>query len=148
MVTGTLSALRILAALPGPGASFDQTFRDGGNISLARRLIESDQLLFENDFCDEAEKVRLIGGELASRIHVAIARNPEETFLDISEWKNKQVRVLMIEVMRFTEQSYQRYLDSEMRMVGDARAAVQTAGAKIYTLSDREDRPPFAASLG
>ena len=138
MVTGTLSALRILGALPGPGPTVDQTFTDAGNISLARRLIESDQLLFENDFCDEAEKVRLIGGELVSRIHAAIARNREGNYLDISEWKNKQVHVLMIEVMRFSQQSYQRYLDSEMRMVRDARAAVQRAGAKVYTLSERE----------
>jgi hypothetical protein len=61
-------------------------------------------------------------------------RNPEKSYLDISEWKNKQVQVLMVEVMQFTQQSYQRYLDSEMRMVRDARAMVQAAGAKIYTL--------------
>jgi hypothetical protein len=72
MVTGTLSALRILAGLPGPGPTFDQTFADARNISLARRFIESDQLLSENDFLDEAEKVGAIGGELVSRIHAAV----------------------------------------------------------------------------
>ncbi len=138
MVTETLSALRILTALPGPGPRFDQTFADARSISLARLFIESEQLLFENDFRDEAEKVGVIRGELVSRIHAAVARNAAETYLDISEWKNKQVQVLMIEVMRFSKQSYQRYLDSEMRMVGDARAGVQTAGTKIYMLSELE----------
>ena len=138
MVTETLSALRILTALPGPGPRFDQTFADARSISLARLFIESEQLLFENDFRDEAEKVGVIRGELVSRIHAAVARNAAETYLDISEWKNKQVQVLMIEVMRFSQQSYQRYLDSEMRMVGDARAGVQTAGTKIYMLSELE----------
>src|SRR4029077_4446327 len=64
LVAHTLSALRILTALPGPGPRVDQTFQDAGDIPLARRFIESEQLLFENDFLDEAEKVRVIGGEL------------------------------------------------------------------------------------
>jgi hypothetical protein len=138
MVTDILSALRILNALPGPGRTFDQTFIDARNISWARLFIESEQLLFENEFCNEAEKVGVIRGELVSRIHAAVMRNPPETYLDISEWKNKQVHVLMIEVMRFSQQSYQRYLRSEMRMVEDRRAEVQAEGAKVCTLSERE----------
>jgi hypothetical protein len=105
---------------------------------LARLFIESEQLLFENDFRDEAEKVGVIRGELVSRIHAAIARNPDGAYLDISEWKNKQVQVLMIEVMRFSQQSYQRYLDAEMRMVRDARANFHSEGAKIHSLADCE----------
>jgi hypothetical protein len=138
LVAQTLSALRILTALPGPGPRVDQTFQDAGSISVARRLIESEQLLFENGFLDEAEKVQKIWGELASRVHVAVSRNPENTFLDISGWKNKQVRVLMIEVMRFSEKSYERYLDREMWMVRDAQAQLLAKGAKIHPLSQSE----------
>jgi len=121
MVTDTLSALRILTALPGPGPIFDQTFADAGDISLARRLIESEQLLFENDFPNEAEKVRIISDELVFRIHAAVLANPAGVCLDISEWKNRQIKILMIEVMRFSKESYERYLQSEMAMVTDAR---------------------------
>jgi len=134
MVTHTLSALRILSALPGPGQTFDQTFVDAGNIPLARRFIESEQLLFENSFIDEAEKVRIIGDELVSRIHAGVRANPANTFLDISEWKNEKVRILMTDVMRFSEESYQRYLEREMQMVRDARTIYAQRGCTIHSL--------------
>jgi hypothetical protein len=101
--------------------SFDQTFADAGDISLARRLIESEQLLFENDFPNEAEKVRIISDELVFRIHAAVLANPAGVCLDISEWKNRQIKILMIEVMRFSKESYERYLQREIAMVTDAR---------------------------
>jgi hypothetical protein len=134
MVTGRLSALRILTALPGPGPIFDQTFADAGDIPLARRLIESEQLLFENDFPNEAEKVRIISDELVCRIHAAVLANPAGAYLDISEWKNGQVKVLMVDVMRFSKESYQRYLQREMQMVNDARNDCVKQGHRIHSL--------------
>ena len=79
----------------------------------------------------------MIRGELVSRIHAAVLRNPENTYLDISAWKNKQVQILMIEVMRFSLQSYQRYLDREICMVNEARARFHKTGARIHPLSER-----------
>ncbi|SRR6266487_4327914 len=134
MVTHTLSALRILTALPGPGPTFDQTFADAGNIPLARRLIESEQLLFENGFLAEAENVKIIGDELVARIHAGVMANPPNNYLDISEWKNQKVKILMIDVMRFSDQSYQRYLEREMQMVRDARDICAKAGHSIRLL--------------
>jgi hypothetical protein len=138
LVAQTLSALRILGALPGPGPRVDQTYHDAGSIPFARRLIESEQLLFENGFVEEAEKVRAMWNELVSWVQMAIFQNPENTYLDISEWKNKQVEVLMVEVMRFSNESYRRYLDREMSMVKDARTRVSRLGAKIHSLTEFE----------
>jgi hypothetical protein len=143
MVTDTLSALRILGAVPGPGPVFDQTFADERNISLARRFIESEQLLFENSFVAEAESVRIIGSELLREIHVAILNNPVKAYLDISEWKNRKVRVLMIEVMRFSEESYERYLERELQMVGQERTRQARAGYEIRTFPMRSVSAQF-----
>ena len=134
MVTETLSSLRILSALIGPGPRFDQTFQDANSIPLARRLIEAEQLLFENGFIDEANKVRSIGDQLVQRVYTGVRTNPNNAFLEISSWKNRQIRVLMIEIMRFSEESYQRYLDREMGMVRDALTNHRAAGAVIRAM--------------
>jgi hypothetical protein len=47
-----------------------------------------------------------------------------------SKWKNKQLRVLMIEVMRFSEYSYQRYLNREVRMVTEKNCFSWRSSAK------------------
>jgi hypothetical protein len=135
MVIQLLSALRIFSALPGPGKKFDQTTRDAAGIDLTRLFIESEQVLFENGFEDEAAKVGSIGQELDQKVYPAIRANASMEHLDAVDWKNQSVRVLMIDVMHFKEASYQRYLRTEMNMVESARAKILRESRTIRKLT-------------
>jgi hypothetical protein len=111
-----LSAMRILTAVPGPGPRFDQTFVDGRTISWARQIIETEQVLFENEFLQEADTVRCIGEEL-QQVHGVIQRQAKGVCTDISEWKDRVVFRLMIEVMHFRSGAYERYKSREGELV-------------------------------
>jgi hypothetical protein len=130
MVSPMLSALRILTAVPGPGARFDQTFEPPGSIGIARMLIESEQLVFERGFQQEANLIKGIGDELNS-IYTEIRNNTSNAHLDISTWKDEVIRTVMIAVMRFSEESYNRYKETESGMVINKINAVRNEGQHV-----------------
>jgi len=133
LATSALSSLRILTALPGPGPATDQTFRGDGGLPLWRAFLEGEQLLFENSFLKEADIVRAIAHDLGHLIQPACSRIPPGSFLDITEWKDKRVRTLMIDVMQFTGESYSRYLETERELVQGYKAN-HCRGAAILSL--------------
>jgi hypothetical protein len=127
-----LSAMRVLTAVPGPGPKFDQTFVSTAQISWARNLIELDLVLFENGFVDEAATVKRIGSELHLQIHALIARNAPNEHTDISAWKNGVVKTLMLDVMRFSADAYDRYYTEESRLIRQHRSEVMALGAPHF----------------
>ncbi|NQU11656.1 hypothetical protein HQ590_12755 [bacterium] len=149
MMSPLLSTLRFLNALPGPGPTFDQTFESAGRIPVTRLLIEAEQTLFENGFLCEAEHLLRIQDEL-ERVYNAIRslsrlETGRKEHLDISAWKNQTIRTLMIDVMRFGESSYRRYVERESAMVGARRKELQTAAATVVPFDERGvalDAPP------
>jgi hypothetical protein len=130
MLSPTLSALRLLTAVPGPGVSVDQTFEPPGGIGIARMLIESEQLLFEREFQQEADMIKAIGSELES-IYMEIRSNALNAYLDISTWKDEIIRTVMIDIMRFNEESFNRYKTTESRMVENKITAVKDQGRGV-----------------
>ena len=135
MMSPLLSTLRILNAIPGPGPRFDQTFEDPGRIPVTRLLIEVEQTLFENKFPLEADHLVRIQGQL-ERVFDSIKiipRPPPQVYLDISNWKNQTIRTLMLGVMKFSEESYSRYLNRESAMVQSKLEELRTAGAQVIT---------------
>lgn len=135
MMSPLLSTLRILTALPGPGPRFDHTFEHDGRISLTRILIEAEQTLFENGFRFEAEQLLCIGGEL-ERVYDSIRVSAQSAYLDISKWKNQRIRTLMVVVMRFTEESYRRYLRKESEMVQARLKELETSGTQVIQFKE------------
>ena len=127
-----LSAMRILTAVPGPGAAFDQSFVSATQISWARNLIELDLVLFENGFVEEATTVKRIGSELHQQVHALIARNAPNEHADISAWKNGVVKTLMMDVMRFSAESYDRYFAEESHLIRQHRLEVMARGAPHF----------------
>jgi len=134
MMSPLLSTLRILNALPGPGPCFDQTFATAGKIPITRLLIEAEQSLFEHGFQSEADQLLRIKDEL-ERVCVKIYSNAPTSHLDISNWKNQKIRTLMIDIMRFSEVSYQRYFATESAMVQSRHGELRGAGATVIPLS-------------
>lgn len=133
MATEFLSTVRLITAVPGPGKALDQTFRTAGHIPVSRLLIEVEQTLFENDFRDEADLVRRIGQDIR-RVEGLMATNPYDTYLDISAWKNRSVKELMLNLMKFSEESFTRYEAVEQAMVTAKLKRLQ--GSRIVTCSD------------
>jgi hypothetical protein len=130
MVSGVLTSIRILTALPGPDASFDQTFHSSAGIPLTRTLIESEQLLFERGFREEADSINKIRGELTS-LYRDIEKNQTAEYLDISKWKNGAIHTVMCGVMRFSEESYERYRNTESLMVNDRISEIVERGERV-----------------
>jgi hypothetical protein len=130
MMEHVLSTLRILTAVPGPGSQVDKTFESDGSIGVIRMLIEAEQLLFERGFKKEANIILEIQLELRE-IYNAIHANGENVHLDISVWKDAMVRSVMLIVMRFSEESYGRYLVTETQMVKDRCAYLKAIGRVI-----------------
>ena len=133
MVSPLLSRLRVVSALPGPGPRFDQTMFSEGKIPLTRLIIEAEQTLFENEFLREANQMRDFQNEMES-VYRRIEQTPEGAHLDISDWKNGWVQKLMVDIMRFKDSSFARYMETEMKMVNDAKAEIVAAKGRILTL--------------
>ncbi len=143
MMSPLLSTFRILSALPGPGPHFDQTFENAGRIPLTRLLIEAEQTLFENGFLCEAEQLLRMQDQL-ERVYGIIRSNAPTAFLNISNWKNHGTRLLMIDIMRFSEESYQRYLAREEAMVHSKLEKLRTAGTQVIILKQCVVEPVVA----
>jgi hypothetical protein len=116
MMQTVLTDLRLLTALIGSVG--DITFNPPGRVNVTRMLIEADQLLFERRFKKEADTIRQIGAELEA-IYGEMSALGTNQVLDISAWKHSAVRSLMIDVLRFSEDSYERYKIKESSMVSD-----------------------------
>jgi hypothetical protein len=130
MMEHVLSALRILTAMPGPGSQVDKTFESEGRIGIIRTLIEAEQLLFERGFRREANIVLGIHSELL-RIYDEIHQNQQNEHLDISGWKNAMVKSVMLEVMRFSKESYERYLATETKLIKERCAYLKSIDCTI-----------------
>ena len=111
-----LSALRILSALP---LKLDQTFEtpNGNNINLTRLSMELELTLFDNQFLEEADILKLIISDLDNLVCPFVDNNQTGQQVNISSWKNQAVKILMISIMHFSSASYQRYFDRENEMV-------------------------------
>ena len=134
MVSSLLSRLRIVTALPGPGPKFDQTMFSEGKIPLTRLIIEAEQTLFENEFLQEANQMRDFQNEMEN-VYRRIEQTPQGAHLDISDWKNGWVQKLMVDIMRFKDASSARYMETEMRMVNDAKTKIVATKGTILTLN-------------
>jgi len=134
MVAEMLSRFRVLSALPGPGPKFDQTFESAGRIPLTRLLIEADQVLFENEFLEEANAINGIYTELET-VYDQIKGNAPGEHRDISPWKNATVKTIMLDIMRFSQKSYERYLKMESDMVNREKERLKGSGAQVTQLS-------------
>jgi hypothetical protein len=130
MMSPLLSTLRILNALPGPGPRFDQTFESAGRIPVTRLLIEAEQTLFENGFLHEADHLSRIRDELEC-VYSGIRSTEQSACLNISHWKNQTIRLVMINIMRFSDESYQRYWTKESGMVQSRLEELRAAGAHV-----------------
>jgi hypothetical protein len=134
MMSPLLSTLRILTALPGPGPRFDQTFESTGRIPVARLLTEAEQTLFENGFVFEADHLLCIQDEL-EQVYTSHRSTPPAAHLNISDWKNKTIKLVMVEIMRFSEESYQRYLVRESAMVQAKLGEFAAARPQVVVVS-------------
>ena len=120
LMNETLAVLRILNALPGPGINFDQTFRNERQIDLTRILLETEQVLFENEFIEEADLTKNIYDEVDLGVYQNLKNNHDpHQYLNISEWKNRIIKIVMKDIMRFSDQSFERYFSRETQMVED-----------------------------
>lgn len=134
-LNNSLSAMRILTALPGPGPnSFDQTYFLGNNIPITRVLIETRQILFENGFFKESKQFEKIIEELIS-IYRKIEIIPANTHLNISEWKNQIIRLLMIDILNFTNESFTEYVKSEDALIAEAMVHIYRRQHKIEAIT-------------
>lgn len=113
-----LSSLRILNAIPGPGSHMDHTFRDSRSLDLTRILIETEQILFENEFIQEANLIKAIKNDLEGEIYEMIRNNNDSNkYIDISLWKDKVIQKVMFEILRYSVESYDRYFETEHGMI-------------------------------
>lgn len=137
MMMPLLSALRILTAIIGPGPNFDQTFRDAGYVPLPRLLIEAEQLLFENGFVHESNRLNAVHESFTQRLIPTILKIPSIQHLDISIWKNRVVEIVMLEIMRYSPASFARYFAVESQMVSghikQVAASFAQPGAGVYS---------------
>ena len=139
-----LSHMRILNALPGPGSSFDRTFEDAGRIPITRLLIEAEQTLFENGFSREANDLVRIQEQL-EHVYISIRSTALSAHLNISTWKNQTIKLLMIDIMRFSQESYQRYSDRETAMVESKVRQLISDGFEVIPFTECRvvpDPPP------
>lgn len=96
-------------------------------------MIEAEQTLFENGFRGEADRLLHIQGQL-ERVYDSlrnIPKPPQQVHLDISNWKNQTIRQLMVDIMRYDEESYRRYLNRESAMVQSELQKLRTAGTEV-----------------
>ncbi|MFA6544546.1 MAG: hypothetical protein WCS99_08985 [Limisphaerales bacterium] len=133
LMAGILSRFRIATALPGPGPSFDRSMFGEGQIDLTRLFIELDQTLFDNEFLSEADHVRKLQTDL-EKVYLQIKQTPPDAHLDISNWKNGWVQRLMIDILHFKGASFARYMETETRMVNDAKTNIGATKGRILTL--------------
>lgn len=120
LMNETLAVLRILNAIPGPGTHFDQTFRNERQVDLTRILLETEQVLFENEFIVEADLIKKIYDEVELEVYQNLKNNhDQQQYLNISKWKNRVIKTVMKDIMRFSEESYDRYFTRETKMVFD-----------------------------
>lgn len=131
MVNEVLTNLRILNALPH---NFDTTFQGRNGILVTRVLIETEQVLFENEFFSEAAIINSIYRELETKISTSIRKLPDSTFLNISESKNSMIKRIMIEIMRYSLKSYNKYLETETEMVDERIKEIERASQSIRNL--------------
>ena len=118
LTQNTLSALRILSALP---SKLDQTFENpnGNNINLSRLFMELELVLFENQFLSESNKIALLIADLNNTVCPFVHHKITSHSVNISDWKNLAVKILMLDIMQFSKESYARYLRQEMQMVNE-----------------------------
>lgn len=115
LVNNLLSNFRVLNALP---YHFDKSFSNEREMDITRQIIETEQALFENEFIAEADILKKIFQE-TDLMYSALKRKDKERYLNISSWKNKVVGTIMLDIMYFKKESYDRYLSRESDMVNN-----------------------------
>lgn len=115
LVNNLLSNFRILNALP---YHFDISFRNEREMDITRQIIETEQTLFENEFLAEADILNELYKE-TEMVYDALRKKDNNHYLNISDWKNKIVRTVMLDIMHFKKESYDRYWLRESKMVSD-----------------------------
>jgi hypothetical protein len=107
----------------------DQTFEhpNGNGINLTRLFIELELVLYDNLFLKEADIIKAIMSDLENLVCPFILKNVSSGIQsNISDWKNKAVKLIMINIMQFKEDAYQRYLSTEMLMVNNELSILNT----------------------
>jgi hypothetical protein len=136
--TQYLSALRILSGLP---VNLDETFENsmGNRINLTRLFMELELILMDNEFKEEAEIVSAIVQDLDELICPFV--NSPIGKKDISEWKKLAVRLMMLDVMRFSIEAYEKYqiledkwVQVELRNIKSKLKSVDLDQSKVYKL--------------
>jgi hypothetical protein len=130
MMQHVLTTLRVLSAVPGPGPHRDLTFSPPEEIDVTRMLIETGLLLFERGFREEADIVQAIKDEL-ELVYLEINANQPKEHLNISTWKDAMIHSVMVNVMRFSEESYGPYKMVESTMVSNRVDELQRDGFTI-----------------
>lgn len=132
----TQNQLSVLRILSGLSTGLDQTFNNpnGNGINMTRLFMELELILFDHQFLDEAIQVNSIMNDLDKIVCPFVHNNRIGNPVNISEWKNKAVKILMINVMRFTNDSYQRYFSQEMAMVNTKLNKLKENGIVPETL--------------
>ncbi|MBL7889719.1 MAG: hypothetical protein JNL24_09205 [Bacteroidia bacterium] len=118
-----ISALRVVSGKP---TKLDYTFENpfGNGINLTRSFMELELVLFENTFIREAEIIHCIWQDLT-----AVCQNINNNAgieSNITEWKNEAIKLFMIYIMRYSSDSYSKYLQQE---------GVHTTGTKRIELA-------------
>jgi hypothetical protein len=133
LVTNLLSNFRVLNSLP---FHFDTSFRNEREMDITRQIIETEQALFENEFLAEADILNKIYQE-TEMVYDALKQKDNTKYLNISDWKNKIVQTIMLDIMHFKKESYNRYLTRESKMVSDRILEINNEkyGRTIVTLN-------------
>jgi hypothetical protein len=111
-----LSALRILSGLP---TKLDQTYEqpNGNGINMTRLFMELELVLFDNQFFEEANLIRAIMDDLDKNVCPFVHNNKTGRAVDVTNWKNGAVKLMMRNVMQFKKEAYDRYLEQDTSMV-------------------------------
>ncbi|MBI3136182.1 MAG: hypothetical protein HYZ14_16020 [Bacteroidetes bacterium] len=105
-----LSALRVVSGLP---KGLDYTFNspNGNGINMTRLFMELELVLYDNGFLDEAISIKCVWQDFETVCSI-IDKNSFQ-IVNISRWKNETVRLIMKYIMRFKDESYDKYFEQE-----------------------------------
>lgn len=109
---------------------------NGNGINMTRIFMELELVLHDNEFYQEAELIKQIMLDLNHCISPFVHNNKTQNSVNISEWKNLAVEIMMKHIMRFKNSSFDRYFSQEMEMVNRelAKFAPNTLNAPTYDL--------------
>ena len=101
--------------------------------------MELELVLFDNQFLDESNRVNSIIKDLDNIVCPFVDKDKSPYLVNISEWKNLAVKILMVDIMRFSQESYLRYFQQETKMVNHVLDSLKLKGItpeKIFPLKE------------